>query len=163
GTLVTNSPQVTVSGVTEPGATVKLGTGSDTNFGEGTTTADSAGHYAFSVTLSPGVNTLRTQSSDAFGQSRVALTQVTLDTQAPTITITSPAPNLVTSNNITIAGLVTDDLSGVASLTAQLDQGAPVAVAFDATGHFRFTTNLATDDSAVGPHTVAFVAADGAG
>ncbi len=63
GTLVTNSTQVTVTGATEPGATVQLGTGSDTSFGEGTTMADSSGHYSFSVTLNPGANEIQTRAT----------------------------------------------------------------------------------------------------
>jgi hypothetical protein len=163
GTLVTNSAQAAVSGVTEPGATVQLGTGSDTNFGEGTTTADSSGHYSFSVTLTPGVNPIETQSTDAFGQSRIASIQVTLDTTAPTIAVANPTNGEFTNTNINVAGIVTDDLSGVASLTAQIDGGATFSVSFDSAGNFSFATALALDGTADGRHTVGLVTTDGAG
>jgi len=163
GTLVTNSTQVTVSGVTEPGATVQLGTGSDAGFGEGTTTADSSGHYAFAVTLDPGANPIETRSSDAFGQSKIASIQVTLDTTAPTIAVTSPTSGAVVNSNVSIIGVVTDDLSGVASLLAQVDGDSAVAVSFDSNGNFRFPTTLLLDGTDDGPHTVSLVATDFAG
>jgi hypothetical protein len=54
------------------------------------------------------------------------------DHTPPTITITSPATGSVsTSSNITIKGTVLDNLSGVASLKAQLDGGAFAPVSFD--------------------------------
>jgi hypothetical protein len=163
GTLVTNSTQVTVSGVTEPGATVQLGTGSDQSLGEGTTTADSSGHYSFSVTLVPGANEIQTRSTDSFGQSQVASIQVTLDTIAPTIAVSSPTSGEFTNTNVNVTGIVTDDLSGVASLTAQIDGGAPFAVSFDSAGNFSFPTTFALNGTADGPHTVSLVATDGVG
>ncbi len=160
GTLVTNSTQVTVSGVTEPGATVQLGTGSDQSFGEGTTTADSSGHYSFPVTLVPGANEIQTRSTDSFGQSQVASIQVSLDTSPPTISVTSPGA--YTNSNV-VSGVVTDDLSGVASLRAQLDGGTSFPVSFDSSGNFSFRTALLLNGTVDGPHTVSLVATDFAG
>ncbi len=55
---------------------------------------------------------------------------------------------------------MTDDLTGVALLTASVDSGAPVPVKFDSSGNFTLTTALATDGSADGQHTVSFTAVD---
>jgi len=86
-----------------------------------------------------------------------------LDTQPPTISVTSPATGLVTKSNVTVSGLVTDDVSGVASLQAQVDTGSVNSVTFNASGNFQFTTALALDGSADGSHTVHLTATDGAG
>ena len=86
----------------------------------------------------------------------------TLDTIAPTVTITSPASGLPTNSNPTIAGTVTDASSGVASLQARVDGGAAQAVAL-VNGSFQFATQLTLDGSADKVHTVAFTATDKAG
>ncbi len=163
GTLVTNSIQVIVSGVTEPGATVQLSTGSDPNFGEGTTTANSAGQYSFSVTLNQGANPIATRSIDAFGQREVASTQVSLDTTAPTIAVSTPKNGVITNTNVNISGVVTDNLSGVASLTAQVDGGTAFAVSVGSNGSFSFPTSFALNGTNDGSHTVSLVATDVAG
>src|SRR5262249_4506545 len=64
--------------------------------------------------------------------------------------------NSVFSANPTIAGTIADGLSGLVSLTAQLDDGAasPVSVA-PTTGAFSFPTVLKTDGTDDGPHAVA--------
>ncbi len=94
---------------------------------------------------------------------RTAAESFTLDTQAPTLTITSPAPGLTTASNITVTGHVADALSGIASLQAQVDGGASVIVPVDPTGNFSYTTTLKLDGSADGGHQMQFVAVDGAG
>ena len=48
----------------------------------------------------------------------------TLDRAAPTITVNSPASGLVTAQDVTVSGQVTDDLSGVALLEEALDGGS---------------------------------------
>ena len=69
------------------------------------------------------------------------------------------------TQNITVTGLATDAISGVASLQEAFDSTtgpfSPVAVQSD--GSFSFTTTLATDGSADGPHTVYLRATDFAG
>jgi RHS repeat-associated protein len=85
------------------------------------------------------------------------------DNTPPTITLTSPSAGIVTNHNVTVAGQVTDDSSGVASLQAKIDQGSFSNVTFDANGNFSFMTGLALDGSADGLHTVQMVATDKAG
>ena len=46
------------------------------------------------------------------------------DHQPPSIVLTNPGASLTTSQNVLVAGRVTDDLSGVASLQAQVDTRA---------------------------------------
>jgi hypothetical protein len=66
--------------------------------------------------------------------------------------------------NVTITGQVTDNLSGVAKLQVQVDQGAFTALSFNAaTGKFSFPTSFALDGTADGAHTINFLATDVAG
>jgi RHS repeat-associated protein len=163
GGLLTNVPHGTLGGTTNPGVAVSLETGSDGLFDEGNTTAGASGSYSFPVTLNEGLNTLQVQAVDGFGQKRTASVTVTLDTVPPAVAVASPAPGLVTNHNVTVAGTVTDDRSGVALLQAAVDGGAYAAVAFDAAGNFHFATALPLDHTADGSHTVHLRAADRAG
>ncbi len=94
---------------------------------------------------------------------RSAVESFTLDTRAPTLTITSPAQGSTTATNVTVTGRAADALSGIAALQAQVDGGAAVAVAVGPSGNFSYTTTLKLDGSADGSHQVQFVAVDGAG
>ena len=157
GVLVTNSPTITLSGMTEPYAAVLLSNGSKA-------TADGAGEYSFAnVVINPGPNTLTATATDTFGQSRMSSLSINLDVQPPSINVTVPTPGLITNVNVKILGSITDNLAGVASLTAQLDNALPVAVTLGGGGAFSFSTTLATDGSADGVHTVKLVATDLAG
>src|SRR5439155_21428972 len=80
------------------------------------------------------------------------------DSVPPTITLTSPDAGVISPTNVTVAGQVTDSVSGVASLQGQVDGATPFAVSFDAAGTFRFTTALPVDGSAVGVHVLHIVA-----
>jgi RHS repeat-associated protein len=96
-------------------------------------------------------------------QARAALPSQPADTQPPTLTVRQPANGLATSRNVTVTGQVSDAASGVAALEAALDAGAFTSVAFDASGGFTFTTGLALDGSADGPHAVHLRATDRVG
>ncbi|MCE9591901.1 MAG: Ig-like domain-containing protein [Planctomycetes bacterium] len=85
------------------------------------------------------------------------------DVQAPKVTVAAPPDNQVATTNITLTGKVLDNLSGVASLTAKLDNGSYAAVAFDSAGNFSLPTNLALNGSADGKHTFTLIATDNAG
>lgn len=85
------------------------------------------------------------------------------DTQGPSIFITSPAPGTTTDQNITVVGHVLDNLSGVDSLTVRVDGGVAQSLAVGATGSFSFTSALALDGTADGPHTLTFQATDALG
>ncbi|HVX11566.1 MAG TPA: DUF4214 domain-containing protein [Pirellulales bacterium] len=93
------------------------------------------------------------------------------DTTPPRIVLntsgltTDGTANEFTSNqNITITGQVTDNLSGVATLEAQVDSGSFRPVTFNAsTGQFSILTTFPLDGSADGIHTIEFEATDKAG
>jgi Glucodextranase, domain B len=83
------------------------------------------GSFTANLTLAPGANPLVAVATDAAGNQGSATIAVTLDTQPPVLTLTTPAPGSVTNQpQVTVAGTVTDDF-GVASLTVA---GQPVAV-----------------------------------
>jgi RHS repeat-associated protein len=85
------------------------------------------------------------------------------DGEPPIVTISTPPQGVVTRTNSIVAGTVSDDLSGVKSVQGRLDTGSPFDVAFNATGHFHFDTNLPIDGSADGRHVVSIRATDRAG
>ena len=84
------------------------------------------------------------------------------DTTPPVIQITT-APVATVIQNPTFAGQVTDTGTGVALLEAQVDSGPFQPVAFNSLGQFTFTTDLATNGTADGPHVVRFQATDRVG
>jgi hypothetical protein len=89
---------------------------------------------------------------------------ITTDKTPPTITINNPSSGSVTiAGNITIAGAVLDNLSGVKTFTMQVDGGPFQPVAFDAVGNFSVPTSFATNGSADGAHTINLEATDVAG
>ncbi|MGB0600309.1 MAG: Ig-like domain-containing protein [Rubripirellula sp.] len=87
------------------------------------------------------------------------------DIDPPKIVV-SPNPGLLgqdvvaTSSNLTVTGQVFDNITGVETLTVQLDQSEPLALSIDDMGGFQWTTPLATDGSEDGPHTIALTATD---
>ncbi|HUY88576.1 MAG TPA: DUF4214 domain-containing protein, partial [Pirellulales bacterium] len=85
------------------------------------------------------------------------------DSVPPKVAITSPQQSSAANGQVTVTGQATDNLSGVQSLTAAVDDGNPVPLTFDASGNFTFTTTLPLDGSADGPHVIHFQAADFAG
>jgi hypothetical protein len=112
-------------------------------------------HFTFSNT--DGLN-LGKQVGDwtlqAFNQSQ--------DTVPPKIVLDQTS-GLVINHDPTITGVVTDNLSGVASLQATLDSASAMNVAFNADGTFSVPVSLAVDGSGDGPHTPSFVATDAVG
>jgi hypothetical protein len=89
--------------------------------------------------------------------------EVASDTQAPAIVVTGPTIGQVVNGPITVGGQVLDNISGVALLEAQLDQGPRARVDFDAEGTFRVTPALPLDGTAEGQHLLRFFATDRAG
>ncbi len=177
GTLVVDQANVALSGTTNPGATVKLDTDGNSDFGEGTTTADVGGHYIFNVTLNAGSNTLQVQASDGFGQRRTSSVQITLrtsgDTDPPVIAAglvndTGQSNTDGLTSDPAIAGTVTD-ASTIASFRAGFD-AAPSASYANVLGTLgqggRFSFDLARlvqinqGPLSDGPHTLHLQAAD---
>src|SRR5207249_1650369 len=90
-----------------------------------------------------GPHTVHLRATDRAGNRTPGTTDLsfTLDTTPPVVDLTD-APASPTNRNVTVAGRVTDALSGVAALHAIVDTDSAAAadVAFDATGTFHFTT-----------------------
>ena len=130
---------------------------------------DSAGDFSYTTALSltgsaDGPHQIQFVAADGAGNvGRSATESFTLSAMAPIVTIISPEQGLTTASNVTVFGQVTDAHSGIASLTAQLDGGTAVAVPVDSPGVFYYTTALAVDGSADGPHTILFVATSDSG
>ncbi len=87
---------------------------------------------------------------------------LTQDKQPPKLTV-DQSSGLVTNHSPIITGGVIDNLSGVASLQAKFDGGSFASVYFDQQGKFSLPTNLATDGTADGQHTITLQATDAAG
>src|SRR5271157_4185900 len=129
----------------------------------------SSGAYSFVTQLSTdgtadGTHTVNLQATDRAGNvSALAGVSFILDTTAPVITVTQPTGSPLTNQNLTISGHVTDNLSGVASLTAQVDGQPAVPVSFDPAGAFQFTTAFPLNGTVDGLHAITFHALDKAG
>jgi RHS repeat-associated protein len=130
---------------------------------------DSAGHFTFTTALpldhsADGDHTIHFQDIDQAGNiSQLADLTFTLDTVPPTVAISSPNQNITADSNITIAGSVADDRSGVSSLSEAVDDGPFVNVPFDGAGDFSITTAFPLDGTADGKHVIHFQASDRAG
>ena len=163
GSLATASSAVTLRGTTNPGATVAIETGSDGLFDEGSTTADSSGNFSFSVSLAAGANNLQVKATDTFGQQQTAALAILLDTQPPTVTVTSPAPGLsraptppsLARSRTTCAGWPSCWRRWTAERLPRCRSTLPAISAC--------TTSLPLDDTADGPHTVHLRATDRVG
>ncbi len=89
--------------------------------------------------------------------------EVAGDFSAPTVLIEQPEFGYVTSGAFNIEGRALDNLSGLASLTAQLDGGATTQIVVAANGTFSIPVSLPLDGSVNGAHVLHLVAADFAG
>ena len=163
GTSATNIPVRYLSGKAEPGAVISLETGSDGNFDEGTTTANSAGNYSLAVTLTAGNSVIQLRATDPFGQQGATSLTTFLDTHAPITVIQNPASGVITNKNISISGVVTDDHSAVASLQVALDSAAYSTITVGTLGNFSYTTAFVLDGTKDGSHTLHFRATDKVG
>jgi cyclophilin family peptidyl-prolyl cis-trans isomerase len=153
----------TTSGVDPATATATLDTGAPV-----TLTLDAQGNFTFTPNLATdgsadGPHQVTINATDKAGNAALAIiVTFTLDTTAPALSLTGPAPSgtvLTVSPNIT--GTATD--SNLSSLTVSVDGGAAQSVPVDSQGGFQFNPGLATDGSADGYHQYVFTATDAAG
>jgi cyclophilin family peptidyl-prolyl cis-trans isomerase len=85
------------------------------------------------------------------------------DQVPPTLTLSGPASGQTVNKNLTVTGSASDNV-GLASIQEQIDSaGFTDVVTNPANGAFSFTTTLATDGTADGPHTISVRARDKAG
>lgn len=131
----TNQLNVTLSGNTEAGSSVKL----TLNGNPQETLADNTGQFTFNVTLQNGENIFAATATDQSGnQSQKSDDyQITFDNKAPDLSITSPSDNSnffgSTQRQVTIEG--------------KTEEGAEVTVngrivSVDDSGVFQYTTTL---------------------
>ncbi|MEE9593043.1 MAG: Ig-like domain-containing protein, partial [Thermoplasmata archaeon] len=140
--LATTSSSLSVSGLTEPGASVTVGIQS--------VAVDSQGAFFTVVTLNPGANAIVVIATDPMGNSATLTRIVTLDTSAPVISqVTSTAGLLTNQGSTTIRGAVDE----AASVTVG---GVPTIVRPD--GTFELSMTLAE-----GSNAISIVATDLAG
>jgi chitinase len=117
-----------------------------------------------STTLSNGAHTISAVAKDGAGNSTTSATvTVTVDntakdTTAPTVAMTSPAPNAQVSGTVAVTATASDNVS-VASVQFQLD-GANVGTA-DAASPYAFSWDSTKTSN--GSHTLRAIATDGAG
>src|SRR5437660_10309272 len=105
------------------------------------------GSFSFATTLSldhtaDGPHTEHLKATDNAGNASFFDVTFTLDTVAPTIAVSSPTNGQSTNSNVTVAGQVTDDRSGIASLQAALDAAAFAPLTLGPGGSFSFATTL---------------------
>jgi|GEM_PF-799298 len=166
GDGIVTDGRIVLTGVTQPGSTVRLDQGDDGVFDQ-TTIADASGRYGFTVDLPFGATNFRVETRDAFGQRFVSDLQVRRipDLTPPTIQILSPAQNIQVSQNVTIVGRVSDNLTVASAIRveAQINVGPFLTVPVEADGTFRLTTGLPLDGSADGLQIITFRAIDGSG
>jgi len=94
---LTSQRTIRIKGITDPGASVKLGTA--------TFVADAAGRFEGDVTLVEGSNVLSFSATDDVGNTASLSMTVILDTSAPAIEMSSPANGVtVKTATITVSG-----------------------------------------------------------
>ncbi len=140
--LVTSASTVTVTGVTEPGASVSIGGSS--------VSVDGSGAFSSAVSLIEGSNTIDVSASDALGNTASTSLTVVSDSTAPAISLLRSSAGLLTSKDLTV-------VSGVVSEAASLTvAGIPAMVHAD--GSFEVPVSLVE-----GSNSIAIVATDAAG
>ena len=118
----------------------------------GVTTMASSGTFHATVPTTEGSFLIRATVTDAAGNIGTAQVTVNVDSNPPVISVTSPAPGLVTSqSSFTLSGTITD----TSTVTLLMD-GAPLALTGNA-----FSTVIALDSD--GKKTVTLTATDQGG
>ncbi|UFH58902.1 Ig-like domain-containing protein [Sulfurovum mangrovi] len=165
---ITDDTTPTISGTTEPGASVTIKDG-DTELG--TVTADSNGDYEFTPTipLNEGEHTITVTATDAAGNSvNSDTTNFTVDTTAPdsvSMVITddvAPVIGEITENAITDDTTPTISGKTEPDATVMIKDGIVVlgTVTADANGDYEFTPTIPLDE---GSHAISVTASDAAG
>ncbi|MBU5638110.1 fibronectin type III domain-containing protein [Geomonas sp. Red69] len=124
---------------------------------------DTASPYVFSwdtTALAPGSYTLMTKAYDAagnVGQSQSVTVTVANDTQAPTVSVTSPSNNLTVSGSVSIAASATDNV-GVSRVDFYVNNAL-----LGSTNMAPYTYNWNTKTVANGVYNITAKAYDAAG
>ncbi len=140
--MITNNPQVTVSGTTDPGATIKV---------NGTSVPVAAdGSFSEPLTLADGTYTFRVTATDAAGLATTISRTITVDTKAPALTLASPSTGLLTRDPVVLVSGSTEPNATV------VVNGVDAAVS----GSGQFSVEIVLQE---GANTITATATDAAG
>ena len=112
------------------------------------------GNHTFAG-LSQGSHTATLVAFDLAGHTTAVARSFTVDTTAPSITLSAPAAGYLSTGNVLVTWLASDN-NGLARIEVSLDGGAPIPLGANATS----TTLTGVSD---GPHTIMVQAFDLAG
>ena len=165
---INNKPTVTWqvtdndSGVNPNTIGITINSGSKVTSGI-TKTAITGGYkctYSIPTALSDGTNTIKCDASDYDGNAAVQRSvSFVVDTVPPSLSVTSPANNLVTNNKTTaVAGTATDVTSSPVSVTVKVNNGSAQSATVGENG--AFSLNIALTE---GTNTIVVTATDSAG
>ena len=153
---VTRQRQPTITGSSEPGATVRVSIDGQPPV---TVIADLTGRWSVTPQqpLAEGPHQVTVIAADPVGNQSAPITHdFTIDSTAPTVSITSPMDAQVTGPRPMITGTTEPG----AFLNLRIDAAPPVTVPVDAQGAWAY---LPTMDLASGPHRASATATDAAG
>ncbi|MEQ1731186.1 MAG: Ig-like domain-containing protein, partial [Vicinamibacterales bacterium] len=130
-------------------------------------TLSATGTFSLPTTLAldganDGAHTVTFQATDNQNNVSTVLFSFTLDTQAPTFTLTSPLDNAALTVGTRLSGTAEATGSRLVELCYKFDNGTLVPVSFDSTTG-SFDTPLDLSRLAVGVHTLSLRAQDAAG
>lgn len=123
GSLITNASVVSVQGSTLPLVNVKLETGTDGNFDNGSSSSNSSGAYSIAnLGLSSGNVTIRARAQDGFGQQAFSSLSLVVDSElvTPQFDLTAGSDSGIQGDQITSDGNVT--------FVGRTDPGASVSL-----------------------------------
>src|SRR5437773_2700374 len=162
-TIAINSPAsgaiIPVNSITLNWSASDTGTGLDhfeLSFDGGAVTVlgPTEGNHTFAG-LSQGSHTATLVAFDLAGHTTAVARSFTVDTIAPSITLSAPAAGYLSTGNVVVTWTASDN-NGLARIEVSLDGGAPIALGASATS----TTLTGVSD---GPHTIRVQAFDLAG
>ena len=120
----------------------------------GATVTVTGGSFSYPVTLQAGPNSVISIATNTFGFSTTDSRIITLDTTAPILTVTSPADNSTTAQQL---ALVTGTVNEASTATVTLNSGTPQSASMAGNAY------SATVSLAAGLNTIAVTATDLAG
>lgn len=116
--------------------------------------------YAITTALTDGSHTIKFDVTDYDGNAATQVnTTFKVDTIPPSLTLSSPANNLITNQQtVAVSGVTNDATTGIASVTVKLNSGAATRVTVNADGSFSASLTLTE-----GYNAIVVVATDGVG
>ncbi|HEY7587508.1 MAG TPA: Ig-like domain-containing protein [Thermoplasmata archaeon] len=133
---LTNSDSVVVSGiVSDPGASVTVN-------GNAATVNPTTGAFTTTLTLADGVQTITVVATDDAGNEGTATAIITVDTAAPSVTVSAPADGFDTDTSTVVVSGTVDDPTATVLVNGQ-------AIHPSATGAWSAMIALAEGDNAI--------------